>query len=101
MSNLTYTNLNKGYGRGGIQSDPTHTFLHPELKKRFVHNIGWTGKHQYENWNDIFSKDDIFKHVQRFLFGDSPEVLAHKLANVNDKVQSIIQLRQKIMQKRK
>ena len=101
MTNLKYTNLNEGYGRGGIQSDPSHTFLHPELQKRFRHNIGWTGKHQYENWNEIFSKDDIYKHLQRFLFGDSREILAHKLSRVNEQVQSIIEMRKKLRERRK
>lgn len=99
MSRLSYTNLNQGHGRGGIQSDPTCTFLHPEIKSKFIHNIGWTGKHQYENWDEIFNRDEIFKHVQRFLFGNSPEMLKHKLSRVKDKTQSIIEKRKKILQR--
>jgi hypothetical protein len=43
-TNIDFINLNNLFGKDGIQSDPTLTFLNPELKKRFVHNIGPTGK---------------------------------------------------------
>jgi lipopolysaccharide biosynthesis glycosyltransferase len=46
---LPFTDLNKQYGRGGIQSDPNETFLHPAIKSRFTHNIGPTGKAQYDS----------------------------------------------------
>jgi len=91
MSGLAYTNLNQGHGRGGIQSDPSHTFLNPEIRSRFVHNIGWTGKHQYANWEEIFNRDDIYRHVQRFLFGNSPEILAHKISKVKSKAELLRQ----------
>jgi hypothetical protein len=68
-SNLSYFNLNEKYGAGGIQSDPNLTFLHPEIKKRFIHNIGWTGKNQYDMFNTILERDDILQKVQLFLFG--------------------------------
>jgi len=95
MSRLEYANLNQGYGRGGIQSDPSHTFLNPEIRSRFIHNIGWTGKHQYENWEEVFNRDDIYRHVQRFLFGNSPEILAHKISKVKSKAELIRQRRSK------
>jgi hypothetical protein len=64
---LNYVDLNKNIG-GGIQSDPNMTFLHPEIKSKFIHNIGWTGKNQYENWNQIFERDDIYKKMKSALF---------------------------------
>lgn len=97
MSKLDYVNLNKGYGRGGIQSDPNCTFLHPEIKSKFVHNIGWTGKHQYENWEEIFNRDEIFNQVKRFLFGNSPENLNKKLENNKSKAQLLMEKRKKII----
>jgi len=68
-SNLNFFNLNEKYGAGGIQSDPSLTFLHPEIKEKFIHNIGWTGKNQYEMFATILERDDILKKVQLFLFG--------------------------------
>ena len=62
-SNIEFTNLNEKYGIGGIQSDPTLTFLHPELSSRFTHNIGLTGKSQYDDWNDIKYEDPIFRNL--------------------------------------
>ena len=68
-SNLSFFNLNEKYGAGGIQSDPGLTFLHPEIKEKFIHNIGWTGKNQYEMFSTVLERDDILKKVQLFLFG--------------------------------
>lgn len=47
---INFLNLNEKYGISGIQSDPNCTFLHPEIKKRFIHNIGTTGKEKYKNF---------------------------------------------------
>jgi hypothetical protein len=60
-SQVKFIDLNKQHGRGGIQSDPNETFLHPEIKARFIHNIGPTGKKQYSNWRKVSEIDDIFK----------------------------------------
>jgi len=68
-SGLKYVDLNSNYGKGGIQSDPEMTFCHPEIKNKFIHNIGWTGKNQYSNWNTIFERDDIYQKMQGILFG--------------------------------
>lgn len=62
-SNLSNVDLNEGYGRGGIQSDPNHTFLNPEINKRFKHNIGITGKQQFSAWEETWRKDPFFKLV--------------------------------------
>jgi hypothetical protein len=70
-SKLKYVDLNEEHGKGGIQSDPGMTFCHPEIKDKFIHNIGWTGKNQYSNWNNVFERDDIYKKMQGALFGSS------------------------------
>lgn len=61
---IDYVDLNLGYGRGGIQSDPNETFLNPELKKRFIHNIGITGKSKYGTWKVYAEKDEYFKLIR-------------------------------------
>lgn len=63
-SNVPYYDLNKSHGVGGIQSDPNETFLHPELKNRFIHNIGVTGKRFYTNWSKLKNKDSIFSILE-------------------------------------
>jgi hypothetical protein len=60
--NIQYVNLNETYGKNGIQSDPGCTFLNPEIKKRFIHNIGITGKRQYEEW-DKHKGDKFFQLI--------------------------------------
>jgi len=69
MTQLPFVNLNENYGKGGIQSDPTLTFLHPEINKRFHHNIGWTGKNQYDQWDTISKQDIIYAKMKNVLFG--------------------------------
>lgn len=64
LNGIEYSDLNDGYGRGGIQSDPNETFLHPELNKRFLHNIGVTGKSQYSEWGVYANKDEYFKLIR-------------------------------------
>lgn len=66
---IDYEDLNGGTGGGGIQSDPSMTFRHPELRSKFIHNIGWTGKNQYENWEQILKRDDIYQKMKKTLFG--------------------------------
>ena len=68
MTSLPFVNLNENLG-GGIQSDPNLTFLNPEIKDKFKHNIGWTGKHQYESWDIIRETDGIYKKMRAMLFG--------------------------------
>jgi hypothetical protein len=63
LAGIQYTNLNEVCGKQGIQSDPDETFLHPELKKRFLHNIGPTGKSSYANWKEFANADEFFKLV--------------------------------------
>jgi hypothetical protein len=93
MSNLKYVNLNASYGRGGIQSDPNYTFQHPNIKSKFIHNIGWTGKHQYNNWESVFEKDEIFNKVKGFLFGSAPEIISQRKENARKKLNNLLQKR--------
>jgi hypothetical protein len=78
-SGLKYVDLNAAFS-SGIQSDPEMTFLHPEIKSKFIHNIGWTGKNQYDNWQKVFLRDDIYKQMKTVLFGrhNSAEMQAKK-----------------------
>lgn len=62
-SNIPYNDLNRDYGVGGIQSCSTLTFLHPEIKKRFTHNIGPGGKSKYDNWDIVKHTDEIFSQM--------------------------------------
>jgi hypothetical protein len=93
MSKLNYINLNARYGLGGIQSDPNCTFQHPEIKSKFIHNIGWTGKHQYDNWQEVFNKDEIYKKVKVFLFGNAEEIATHNRDNSRKKLNNLLQKR--------
>lgn len=64
QTKTSYTDLNEFFGTGGIQSDPSQTFLHPEINSRFHHNIGLTGKSQYSMWRVLNKSDDYFQLVQ-------------------------------------
>jgi len=72
-SKLSYVNLNESYGKGGIQSDPNLTFLHPQIKDKFVQNIGWKGKNQYDGFEFIKGRDDILTKLENTLFGHKKE----------------------------
>lgn len=63
LDGIDYVDLNHTYGRSGIQSDPGCTFLHPELKRRFIHNIGPTGKSNYDSWEQCKDKDNVFRLI--------------------------------------
>ena len=62
-SNLHYINLNKEHGRSGVQGDAANTFLHPEIKKRFKHNIGALGKPNYPDWDRVKHLDECFIYL--------------------------------------
>lgn len=64
LKNIEYVDLNDGYGKGGIQSDPNCTFLNPILQNRFIHNIGVSGKAQYDSWNLYSKTDEYLKLIQ-------------------------------------
>lgn len=61
QQNLKFTDLNENHGAGGIQSDPNLTFLHPYIKQRFRHNIGYMGKLEYDNFKIVAAKDKYLK----------------------------------------
>lgn len=83
---IDWVDINLGYGRGGIQSDPNETFLHPEINSRFHHNIGPTGKSQYAQWNTLNKTDEYFK----LLKGKLPKTPAE-----------IVAIRNKLLEKRR
>ena len=89
---VPYLDLNEKYGKGGIQSDPNMTFKHPDIEAKFVHNIGWTGKNQYENWEQVFMRDDIYQKMQSILFGRN-EVLLSKKKNAHGVLEKLRALR--------
>lgn len=73
-SKVSYNNLNEIYGVGGIQACSTLTFLHPEIKKRFTHNIGPGGKSQYDNWDILKYTDEVFSQISGALsIGETDE----------------------------
>ena len=63
LDGIEYVDLNINSEFKGIQSDPNKTFLHPELKKRFVHNIGPQGKTAYASWKNFKDSDPIFNMI--------------------------------------
>jgi hypothetical protein len=92
-SRLTYVDLNNGYGRGGIQSDPSMTFCHPEIRSKFIHNIGWTGKNQYANWESIYRRDSTYQKMNHMLFGNSTGERLVKKKQAHDKLQRLKNLK--------
>lgn len=95
-SELNYTNLNELHGKGGIQSDPGMTFCHPLIASRFIHNIGWTGKNQYENWQNVFERDDVYQKMQGILFGNNnSKQLQQKKETAFNKLHELAKLRSK------
>lgn len=94
MLDVPYVNLNSD-NVVGRQSDPDATFLHPKIKSRFKHNIGWTGKNQYEKWADILKRDYIYQAVQLMLFGKVKESDAEIIARTRSKANKIMELRLK------
>lgn len=55
-----FIDLNELSASGEFTGDPEATFLHPELKSRFVHNIGHDGKNLYTDINRDLNIDDNF-----------------------------------------
>lgn len=91
--NANFVNLNSNYGYGGIQSDPTRTFQHPEIKSKFLHNIGWTGKNQYENWDRVFNRDPVYHTIKTFLFGGT-EQKQDKIKRNKDKLKLLLKVKE-------
>lgn len=96
-SGVAYVDLNDGYGKGGIQSDPSMTFCHPAINSKFIHNIGWTGKTQYSDWDSIYARDAIYLKMKSILFG-GPSInvdaeIRDKIEHAASTLQSLNQLR--------
>jgi hypothetical protein len=87
QSGITYTDLNAGYGRGGIQSDPNQTFLHPEIQSRFYHNIGPSGKARYDSWEIINKTDEYFKLLKGKLKKSPEEIKAIRQKLIDTRAQ--------------
>lgn len=85
---VSYVDLNKGYGIGGIQSDPNCTFLNPEIRKRFIHNIGITGKRQYLDWEQ-YKHDKFFQLIHGV--NDTDPAVKRQIAmnKINQKLRNI------------
>mgnify|MGYP003352265580 CR=1 FL=1 len=64
-----------------IQSDPDKTFLHPELNKRFLHNIGPGGKSKYATWETYADQDEYFK-----MLNGSPEITPEEIQEIRQKL---------------
>jgi len=86
---VSCNDLNENYGLGGIQSDPECTFMNPLLKERFYHNIGITGKRNYQKWQDFAKIDPLFQLIHGV---NDPvpktveQITQENLARVNEKI---------------
>lgn len=87
---INIVNLNEGFGLNGVQSDPNCTFLNPELSSRFRHNIGITGKRQYDDWKEYASKDKYFKMIHGIDPAELKITKQDRLSRINDKVRRYV-----------
>jgi hypothetical protein len=94
-SKLSYVDLNAVHGAGGIQSNPDQTFLHPEIANKFVHNIGYTGKQQYQSWEKIYQRDHVYKKIKDMLFGNWNSQLQKKKQQARKKLASLQAIQQR------
>lgn len=83
---IDYVDLNKLFGLRGVQSDPSLTFLNPEISKRFLHNIGITGKRQYEDWIEYARKDKYFQLIHGIDPFEMRESIKEKASKITSKV---------------
>lgn len=86
---IDFVDLNAQYGLKGVQSDPNLTFLNPEISKRFHHNIGITGKRNYNDWKTYSRQDQYFQIIH----GIDPEeiraTLNENVSKINSKLLAI------------
>jgi hypothetical protein len=92
-SQISYIDLNKGYGVQGIQSDPNYTFLNPALRRRFHHNIGISGKKNYQNWEDYSTKDKFFQLIHGVNQKSLRQIKEENLARAKEKLEKIRNVR--------
>lgn len=83
---IDYVDLNEVYGLRGVQSDPSLTFLNPEISKRFHHNIGITGKRNYEDWKTYSRQDKYFQMIH----GIDPSEVRASLEESVSKINNIV-----------
>lgn len=83
---IDFVDLNEKYGLQGVQSDPNLTFLNPEISKRFHHNIGITGKRNYEDWRTYSRQDEYFQLIHGIDPAEMRATLEENVKSVNDKV---------------
>lgn len=88
-----YINLNEKFGLSGVQSDPNLTFLHPDINKRFHHNIGITGKRNYEDWRTYSRQDRYFQMIHGIDPLEIRASLQENVKRVNDVVNQIARRR--------
>jgi hypothetical protein len=86
--NINYIDLNSGFGIGGIQSDPNCTFLNPEIRSRFVHNIGITGKRQYTEF-EKYKHDEFFQLIHGVNARSPEEQRQINLAKIRAKIHKL------------
>jgi hypothetical protein len=68
QTNLPYTDLNKQFGASTLtDASAEKTFLHPQVKNKFTHNIGAHGKATYKDWDKVKNNNEIFKNLDRHL----------------------------------
>ena len=85
-TNVSFTDLNQGYGISGVQSDPNCTFLNPLIRKRFIHNIGITGKRKYQEWKNYVKIDERFQLIHGANAKTIEEIMEERLKAVNAKL---------------
>jgi hypothetical protein len=88
-SGISYHDLNAGYGILGIQSDPNNTFLNPLIGNRFRHNIGISGKKQYETWEKYAPNDPMFQLIHGINFKTAEERKQESINRINNKLKNI------------
>ena len=85
-TNVPYVDLNEGYGKHGMQSDPTLTFLNPILSKRFRHNIGITGKRSYETWSKYVLSDKFLKLLPMPIEEQLNQMMEDRIRKINEDI---------------
>lgn len=86
---INHVNLNENFGLSGIQSDPKNTFLNPEIKNRFIHNIGITGKRKYDEWNN-YKHDKFFQLIHGINDKPLEEQLQENLSAISSRLNDIL-----------
>lgn len=94
---IDHVDLNDGHGINGIQSDPNCTFLNPTIADRFKHNIGLTGKRNYQDWKDYYKIDPFFQLIPDVNTITPQEALQQiiedNIARANERIAEIVNRR--------